>query len=78
MIEITKDNTIDNRSLTPIYKENNNSFISCSIEDNNLQNKSYFAPNSESGGKPDKILEMIRKERNKKIKLDEELKKLEN
>ena len=78
LIEITKDNTIDNRSLTPIYKENNNSFISCSIEDNNLQNKSYFAPNSESGGKPDKILEMIRKERNKKIKLDEELKKLEN
>ena len=78
LIEITKDNTIDNRSLTPIYKENNNSFISCSIEDNNLQNKSYFAPNSESGGKPDKILEMIRKERNKRIKLDEELKKLEN
>ena len=74
LIENTKDNTIDNRSLTPIYKENNNSFISCSIEDNNLQNKSYFAPNSESGGKPDKILEMIRKERNKKKKLDEELK----
>ena len=78
LIENTKDNTIDNRSLTPIYKENNNSFISCFIEDNNLQNKSYFSPNSESGGKPDKILEMIRKERNKKKKLDEELKKIEN
>ena len=78
LIENTKDNTNDNRSLTPIHKDNNNSFITCSIEDNNLgQNKSYFVPNSGSGRKPDKILEMIRKERNKKKKLDEELKKIE-
>ena len=78
MIDKTKDNTNDNRSSTPIHKDNNNSFITCSIEENNLQNKSYFVQNRASRSKPDKILEMIRKERNKKKKLDEELKKTEN
>ena len=78
LIEYTKDNTNENRSLTPIHKDNNNSFITCSIEENNLnQNKSYLSPITGSGGKPDKILEMIRKERFKKKKLEEELKKLE-
>ena len=78
MIDNTKDNSNDNKSLTPIHKDNNNSFITCSIEENNLQNKSYFVENSGNRVKPDKILEMIRKERNKKKKLDEELKKIEN
>ena len=40
IIENTNDNTNDNRSLTPIHKDNNNSFITCSIEENNFgQNK---------------------------------------
>ena len=77
MIDNTKDNSNDNKSLTPIHKDNNNSFITCSIEENNLQNKSYFVENSGNRVKPDKILEMIRKERIKKQKLDEQLKKIE-
>jgi hypothetical protein len=78
IIENTKDNTNDNRSLTPIHKDNNNSFLTCSIEDNTFgQNKSYIMPNSKNEKKPDKILEMIRKEREKKKKLEEEFKKIE-
>ena len=76
LVENTKDNTNDNnRSLTPIYKDNDNSFISSMEENNMVQNKSYLMPNS---GKQDKILEMIRKERIKKKKLEEELKKIDN
>ena len=79
LAEKTNDISNDNRSLTPIQKDINNTFISCSYEDNNFtQNKSYYLPNSVSGGKKDKILELIRKERDKKKKLDEELKKIEN
>ena len=75
LIENTKDNTNDNRSLTPIHKDNDNSFIS-TLEENNIgQNKSYLIPNS--GKKRDKILEMIRQERNKKKILDKELQKIE-
>ena len=75
LIENTKDNTNDNRSLTPIQNENDNSFIS-TLEANNIgQNKSYLIPNS--GKKKDKILEMIRQERNKKKQLDKELQKIE-
>jgi trichohyalin len=75
LIENTKDNTNDNRSLTPIHKDNDNSFIS-TLEANNIgQNKSYLMPNS--GKKRDKILEMIRQERNKKKQLDKELQKIE-
>ena len=78
IIENTNDNTNDNRSLTPIHKDNNNSFITCSIEENNFgHNKSYIIPNSRNDKKTDKILEMIRKERDKKKKLEEELKKIE-
>ena len=77
LIEYTKDNTNENKSLTPIHQDNN-TFITSFIEENNLeQNKSYLSPSTRSGGKPDKILEMIRKERIKKKKLDEELKKYE-
>ena len=77
LIENTNDNTNDNKSLTPIHRNNNVSFITCSFEDNNSgQNKSYIQ-NIGSTGKPDKILEMIRKERIKKQKLDEQLKKIE-
>ena len=79
IIDNTNDNTNDNKSLTPIHRNNNISFITYSIEENNSkQNKSYNISNSGSEGKPDKILEMIRKERNKKKKLDDELKKIEN
>jgi len=75
LIENTKDNTNDNRSLTPIHKDNDNSFIS-TLEENNIgQNKSYLIPNS--GKKRDKILEMIRQERNKKKQLGKELQKIE-
>ena len=63
LIENTKDNTNDNRSLTPIHKDNENSFISTLEEHNIGQNKSYLMPNCEK--KRDKILEMIRQERNK-------------
>ena len=77
IIENTNDNTNDNKSLTPIHRNNNASFITCSFEDyNSGQNKSYIQ-NIGSSGKPDKILEMIRKERIKKKKLDEQLKKIE-
>ena len=79
IVDNTNDNTNDNKSLTPIHRNNNISFITYSIEENNSkQNKSYNISNSGSEGKPDKILEMIRKERNKKKKLDDELKKIEN
>jgi hypothetical protein len=77
IIENTKDNTNDNRSLTPIHKDNNNSFLTCSIEDNTFgQNKSYIIQNSKNEKKPDKILEMIRNEREKKKTLEEEFKKI--
>jgi len=41
-MENTKDNTNDNRSLAPIHKDNDNSFIS-TLEANNIgQNKTYL------------------------------------
>ena len=79
--ENTIDNTNDiNRSLTPIRVDNNNSFITSFNEENNLEqnNKSLYVPNSNSVRKPDKILEMIRKEKSKKKLLDTDLKKIEN
>ena len=80
LVEKTNDNSND-RSLTPIHKDKdiNNTFTSYSIEENNLnQNKLYYGIHSVSGRKKDNILDMIRKERDKKKKLDEELKKIEN
>ena len=41
-------------------------------------NKSLFVPNSNSRRKPDKILEMIRKEKSKKKLIETDLKKIEN
>jgi hypothetical protein len=81
--ENTNDNTNDiYRSLTPIRVDNNNnnSFITSFNEENNLEqnNKSLFVPNSNSIRKPDKILEMIRKEKSKKKLLESDLKKIEN
>ena len=79
--ENTIDNTNDiNRSLTPIRVDNNNSFITSFNDENNLEqnNKSLYVPNSNSMRKPDKILEMIRKEKSKKKLLDTDLKKIEN
>ena len=79
--ENTIDNTNDiNRSLTPIRVDNNNSFITSFNDENNLEqnNKSLYVPNSNSMRKPDKILEMIRREKSKKKLLDTDLKKIEN
>ena len=79
--ENTIDNTNDiNRSLTPIRVDNNNSFITSFNDENNLEqnNKSLYVPNSNSMRKPDKILEMIRREKSKKKLIDTDLKKIEN
>ena len=82
IIENTNDNTNDiYRSLTPIRVDNNNnSFITSFNEENNMEqnNKSLFVPNSNSMRKPDKILEMIRKEKSKKKLIETDLKKIEN
>ena len=82
IIENTNDNTNDiYRSLTPIRVDNNNnSFITSFNEENNMEqnNKSLFVPNSNSRRKPDKILEMIRKEKSKKKLIETDLKKIEN
>ena len=82
IIENTNDNTNDiYRSLTPIRVDNNNnSFITSFNEENNIEqnNKSLFVPNSNSMRKPDKILEMIRKEKSKKKLIETDLKKIEN
>ena len=82
IIENTNDNTNDiYRSLTPIRVDNNNnSFITSFNEENNIEqnNKSLFVPNSNSVRKPDKILEMIRKEKSKKKLIETDLKKIEN
>ena len=82
IIENTNDNTNDiYRSLTPIRVDNNNnSFITSFNEENNMEqnNKSLFLPNSNSVRKPDKILEMIRKEKSKKKLIETDLKKIEN
>ena len=66
--------------MTPIRVDNNNSFITSFNDENNLEqnNKSLYVPNSNSMRKPDKILEMIRKEKSKKKLLDTDLKKIEN
>ena len=82
IIENTIDNTNDmNRSLTPIRKDNNNnnSFTTTFNEENNLEqnNKSLYVPNSNSLRKPDKILEMIRKEKSKKKLLETDLQKID-
>ena len=81
--KIMGDNTNDNtnyinKSLTPI-RVDNNSFITSFNDDNNLdQNKStILGPNTNSVRKPDKILEMIRKEKNKKKMVENDIKKIE-
>ena len=81
--KIMGDNTNDNtnyinKSLTPI-RVDNNSFITSFNDDNNLdQNKStILGPNINSVRKPDKILEMIRKEKNKKKMVENDIKKIE-
>ena len=81
IIENTSDNTNDiYRSLTPIRVDNNNSFITSFNDENNLEqnNKSLYLPNSNSVRKPDKILEMIRKEKSKKKLVEIDAKKIEN
>ena len=67
--------------LTPVYlKEGLNTSIetrSCDNNAGNFQNKTCISPNM-SNNKTDKILEMIRKEKNKKKLLDNEVKKISN